>query len=328
MELTNYPRGFASMGVPVLGAPGLFSNGKSFFVDPTNGNDGRDGQSVESAFKTLTRAYAKLTANRNEVVYLIGNASSISLSATLTWAKAYTHLVGICAPVNVGQRARIFQTATATGVSPMIDVTATGCSFRNLYLFHGVDDATSKICFRIGAARTYLENVHLAGIGHATMDVANASSLAFAAGASECLIRGCSIGVDTIGSGANGTEIDFVAGAAASRITFEDCLIYRWITAAGHALVTVRDGTAIDRFIRFRRCLFLTESENHGTTATSVFSIPAGIAQGYIILDPDCNMLTDGASGSGDWDSNNRGILFNGGVAPAAAAAGGVCTKQ
>ena len=40
------------------------------------------------------------------------------------------------------------------------------------------------------------------------------------------------------------------------------------------------------------------------------------------------SMITDGASGSGVWDNNTRGIMFSNTPAPAAAAVGGIATKQ
>jgi hypothetical protein len=298
--------------------------GEIFYLDPANGDDAASGLDIEEAVKTLPVGYDKLRANKNDVLIYLGNNGSVSLSSKLTWAKNYAHLIGFAAPVGIGGRARIFQAAAATGVSPLIDFTGSGNIIKNVYIFHGVNDATSKICSQVTGHRNYFENVHFAGIGNATMDVAGAASLKIDGGA-ENLFKNCFIGLDTIAVGANGVELLF--DSAATRNRFEECILYRYISAAGHTIAKVEDVTGIDRFQYFKKCLFMTDSENQATTMTSVFSIPSGIVQGKIILD-DCSMITDGASGSGDWDSNNRGVVWNNTPAPAASAAGGVMTKQ
>lgn len=323
---TNYTGGVASMGIPLLGADGIMSQGAAYFVDPVNGNDGRSGTSIDQAFKTLTKAYSKLVANKNDTVYYLAGASAINLSAQLVWGKNMCHLIGVCAPVPQAARARIFQTSTATGLSPLIDITASGCIWKNIYVNQGVNDATSKINVRVTGSRNAFINCHFTGINHSAQDVAGACSLALN-GAAECLFHNCSIGSDTqITRGANSVELLFVAGGATTRITFSDCLIYAYISAAGHRLVSIADGTAIDRFIRFKNCLFMTDSVNRGVTATETFLTPVGIVQGKVILE-GCRNLTDGASGSGVWDASGAGVIWADMVAPAAAAAGGLMTK-
>lgn len=298
--------------------------GKSVYLDPANGDDGFDGLSAETAKVTFQAAYDLLTANKNDVLYLIGNESGLTLPAAITWSKDYTHMIGICAPVGAAKRARIFQLSTLTGVDPLINITASGCMFKNFYVFHGVDDATSKVCVQVTGERNYFENVHFAGIGHATMDVAGAASLKLD-GASECKFVGCQIGLDTIARGANSTEL-WIDGAA-TRNVFEGCEIYSYISNAGHANVTLEDGTAIDRYLTFKDCIFSTDSTNQAVTQTQMFNLKAAIVQGKIVV-KDCMLITDGASGSGVWDNNTRGIMHSNAGTPTAAAAGGISTKQ
>lgn len=299
--------------------------GDVYYLDPANGNDGNDGSSIDNAFKTLAYAYSQLTANKNQVLCLIGNNGSINLSAKLTWAKDYTHLIGLCSPVAAGKRARIFQLSTATGVSPLIDITASGCIFKNLYIFHGVNDATSLICVKVTGQRNYFENVHFAGIGNATQDAAGAASLKLD-GAAENVFVNCQIGLDSQGTrGANSTEL-WIDGAA-TRNKFIDCHIFAYISNAGHALVTLEDAQAIDRYLTFDRCIFQTDSLNQGVTITQVFNIKAAIVQGKIIM-RDPMLITDGSSGAGAWDGNSRGIIFSNAIAPAATAGGGISTKK
>ena len=298
--------------------------GNVYYLDPTNGSDGYNGLSKTSAFKTLPAAYAALTAGQNDVLVYIAGTSSISLSAAFTWAKNYTHFIGASAPVVVANRSRIFQAAAATGLTSLFTISATGCIFSNLMIFQGVADATSLVSVNITGNRCYFENVHFAGIGEATQDTAGAASLQLT-GAYECVFRNCAIGLDTVSGGANSTELSVTSNS--HRNHFDKCMFYRYISHASHALVTVAAG-GIDRWLRFTDCLFYTDSVNRGVSLTSVFSIPAGISQGKILLDANCRMITDGSTGTGDWDSNNRAMIWNAAVAPAAAAAGGIMTKQ
>lgn len=312
-------------GVPVGGIMPI--QGKSIFVKPSTGSNINSGLSADQAVKTLAQALTLATANQNDTVYLYGESNTAAnttdyQSATLTWNKDLVHLVGVCAPTAVSQRARIAQLSTATGVSPLVDVTANGCIFQNISIFHGVADATSLICLRVTGQRNVFDHCHIAGVGNATMSAAGSCSLKIDAGA-ENVFRNCVIGLDTIARDADATEI--LLDTAATRNLFEDCHISSYISAAGFASVTIADGTGIDRWLRFKNCLFSTDSTNQAVTQTQVFSIPA-IVQGKIILE-NSYYLTDGASGSGVWDNTGRGIIFNNSVAAAGAAAGGEMTK-
>ena len=155
------------------------------------------------------------------------------------------------------------------------------------------------------------------------MDTTGAACLKIAGG-TENMFKGCYIGLDTISRGANSTELWFTANA--TRNIFQDCQIYGYVSSASHALVTV-DALGIDRFCKFDNCLFLTDSVNQTITCTSIFSLPA-MTQGKVLLTNRCRLVTDGASGSGAWDSNARGLIWSDAVAPAATAGGGISTKR
>jgi hypothetical protein len=251
--------------------------------------------------KSITAAYAACTSGQNDVVALIGDASSITLSAALTWAKDYTHLVGMCAPTNVGQRSRIFQLSTLTGASPLLNITANGCIFRDLYIFQGVDDATSLINVQVTGGRNYFENVHFAGGGHASQAVDGGASLKLA-GAEECLFRGCTIGVDTIAAATG--MVGLLIDSDAKRCTFDSCNFTMYAGSTGARFVEIADSAGFDRYLIFRDCLFINDSAT--VTLTSAFTIPSGMGSAtHRILMKGC-----GAVGAADWDSGDRGIMY------------------
>jgi len=319
MPLTNFPHGIASFGVPVLpGVGGLPFTGNAWFVKPSSGADGNSGNSPSSALKTISRALTLATANNNDVIYLIAESNTAAnttdyQSATLTWNKDLTHLVGVCAPSQFSQRARIAQLLTATGISPLMNITANGCYFANFSVFQGVADATSLVNVQVTGSRNAFQNVTFAGIGNATQVAAGAASLKLA-GASENIFTNCVIGQDTISVDQNCTAL--WCTSSATRNSFVNCVFDAYISNAGFATVTI-GANGIDRTMDFNACQFWAKSTNKAVTQTSVFSIPS-ISQGAIVL-KDTSFFTDGGT-SGVWDSNARGIIWNN--APAAAASG------
>lgn len=297
------------------------SVGKVIYLNPTNGDDGNDGLSQDRAVRSLSVGYGKLDDGKNDVLLYVAGAKSISLSAGFVWAKSYTHFIGACSPTMVGQRSRIFQTAAATGVSPLFKVTGSGCIFKNLYVFHGVADATSMVCFEVTGERNVFESVHFAGIGNATMDVVGAASLKITGG-SENVFRKCTIGLDTIARGENSVELLFASDA--SRNYFEDCLISAYVSNAGHALAEISGVDGIDRWNIFKGCIFVADSEDRGVGLTEVFKTPTGIVQGKIILN-SCQAVNDGTATV--WNASGDGTIWNNAVAAAATAGGGISTK-
>lgn len=340
MAGTNFPDGVSSMGVPLNAGGSPYSSlvgsrGKALFVAPyrtasstaNQGSDANDGLSLASPLKTISAAYAKCDGNKGEVIYLLSSGSNTAAdvtddwSATFTWSKNAVHLIGLCPPVAVSHRARINQLSTATAVSPLLDVTGNNCVFANFQIFQGVADATSLINVRVTGQRNVFDNVHIAGVGHATMSAAGACSLSLNGG-DENVFNNCVIGLDTIARDADTSEIRFDTDASRNR--FRDCLIQGFISAAGYTHATVTDATGIDRWTIFERCIFLSESANDATAQTAIFSLPA-MSQGYILL-RDCVAYTPTAST--DWDANNRGRIHANMGDPTAAAAGGLGTKQ
>ena len=95
---------------------------KYYIVDPANGSDNGDGQSFKNPLASIEDAEDRCVANQNDAVIYLAGSSGNNLAAALTWDKSYTHLIGWCAPTRVAKRARIFQTSTLIGASPLLTV--------------------------------------------------------------------------------------------------------------------------------------------------------------------------------------------------------------
>jgi hypothetical protein len=285
--------------MPAIAGVPFSKNAKYYFVDVANGSDGNSGFSPSEALASLEAAYAKTVANQHDTIFYIASSSGNNLAAAVTWSKNYTHLIGVAAPTHVAQRARIFQTSTLTGASPLLTISATGCIFKNFYIFQGVDDATSLINVSVTGGRNYFENVHFAGGGHATQAINGGASLHLN-GAEENTFVNCTIGVDTIdaATGMMGILID----GEATRNEFRNCKVTMKAGNGGAGFVELVDNSAIDRYMIFKRCLFLNSS---ATAMANAFVIPAGMAvpRGPIVLD-ECWLY-----GATDWDASDRGII-------------------
>jgi hypothetical protein len=275
--------------MPVLNGIPFTRDSQVYLVDPSRGTTGGDG-SIDNPIVGIEEAEDKCVANRHDTVLYLAGSSGDTLAAQLTWDKNYTHLIGLTAPTNIAQRARIFYAAALT-TTPMLNITASGCIFANIYIFHGVASTASLVCTQVTGGRNYFRNVHFAGIGHATGqgDVAGARSLLLA-GAEECLFEGCSIGLDTIARSAANAEIEFTTQAR--RITFKDCMIYSYADAATHLMVKAASNGNIDRWIRFKDCTFLNipPSFISGALAlTSALNIASGVGGAFIF--EDCKFI-------------------------------------
>ena len=324
MALAPFNTKFFDKGASPVSAD--VTQGNVYYCKPGTGSDSNDGLTPAKAFKTLAHAHSVMTANQNDILYFLAEHNTAASttdyqSTTLTWSKNLCHLIGVGAPTMVSQRSRIAQLSTATGISPLVSITASGCYFSNFQIFHGVADATSLIACTVSGQRNVFDHVHFAGIGDATQSAAGCASLSIDAGA-ENTFTNCVIGLDTAVRDADATEL--LCDTAATRNFFDNCLFQSYISATGAALVTIADTTGIDRWLWFRNCLFMSKSTNKTVDMAEVFDIPAGISQGAIILQ-GCSVMDDG--GAPVWTAGTEGIIWADMGAPTASAAGGLMTN-
>lgn len=286
-----------------LAGSGLsMTRGQQVFLDPTNGDDAADGGTPEAAVATLEEGYDRLVADRHDALIYIAGPSSISLTEEFVWAKNYTHFFGICAPVGSAKRARIFQDGDATGLSPLFTISATGCMFRDLYIFQGVADATSLINVEVSGGRNYFENIHFAGGGHATQAVNGGAALHLNGAEENDFVR-CVIGVDTAAQGNGFAGLLVAAAGGAPRNRFWDCLFTLYAGHAGVIHVELLNNSGLDRDLRFTRCDF----ENLAAQAMDqVFAVDAGFdPANKRVLMKGCTKI-----GAAKWDAADTGMIF------------------
>lgn len=266
----------------VGGAP--FYTGNWFFVNETTGSDGAEG-SPEAPFKTLARALAKCQANNNDVVAFEG---TIHLTSSLAWNKNQVHLIGMCDPLQRGKRARISVSGT-TGFNMLVNVTASGCHFRNFGTFYGWTNTSSALlAWSDTGGRNCYELVEFMGFGDGTVSTGSSNltgSRAFKLNTStgETTFRSCVFGVDTVTRNATNSTVEIAGGAP--RITFENCDFEAYLGSSGAASTHVLIGAAgIDRYVNFKNCRFLNSTKSAATAMTQCFSVNSA-AGGFVMLD-------------------------------------------
>ena len=336
MALTNFPNGITSFGVPVLGTiGGLPFTGNYYFVDPVNGADGNDG-TPELPLKTLYGALAKCTAGNNDVVVLMGDGTSagsarlssalaqeINSSATngtLNWNKNATHLIGVCAPTAVAQRARIAPptgtyTAATFNATTFINVTASGCYFANLSVFCGFSTGNAAmIAWQDSGSRNAYSNVNIYGMADAaSAGGANARTLKLIGGGEHTFIN-CTLGGDTVARSAANATVELASGTA--RNSFIDCVFPFQASAATPVGLRVTQA-GMDRYALFKGCTFIN---NVGSTSTalSAFATLAASSGGQVVV-KDTMMVGITEFGS---DATSLGQIYVDMAAPSASAGG------
>lgn len=290
MTLTNFPNGITSFGVPVIGGiGGMPLTGTWYFVNYATGSDGYEGTSPEQPLKTLLAAYNKCVAGKNDVVYIIGDGSTTAtqrLSASLTWAKNATHLIGETAPTMVAQRARISTLSTqTTNINPLMTISASGCIFANFSFFQGVGEAsTDEQLLDITGDRNYFWNIQFGGMGHANGAARAGSYCVYLNDGDENTFDNCVFGLDTVSRSAANASVKF-AGQAQRNI-FRNCLFPLYATATSPWCVDANSVGSIDRFNLFQNCAFL----NSGTsTPAAVYSFNA--SQGGFLVSSNCDAM-------------------------------------
>ena len=310
MALTNFPNGITSFGVPVLGTVGgIPMTGTYFFVDPATGSDAYDGLSPETPFQSLTAAYNAATAGNNDVIVLIGDGSTTGtarLTATLTWSKNATHLIGVTAPTMLNQRARISTLTTATvNINPLMTISASGCIFANFSFFQGVgQSATDEQLLDITGDRNYFYNVQFGGMGHATGAGRAGSYCVYLNDGDENTFDSCTFGLDTVNRSAANASVKF--RGQSQRNVFRNCLWPMYATAATPLFIDANAVGSIDRFQWFSSNTFM----NTGTSSVAAVVAFNASQGGKIVLD-NCS-----AVGATDWTATDTATVQITGAVP------------
>lgn len=318
------PTQFTSLevgGVPTMGMNGIpLTRGQVFFCDYANGSDGNTGDAT-SPFKTIYWAYAKCVTGRGDVVVIVSNglstgsqrmsvanaqvANAAATTGTLAWSKDNTHLVGMCSPTQVSQRARLVPpTGTYTqatfGSGNFVVVTGSGCIFSNFSVFNGFSTGgVNQIAWTDNGNRNYYNNVAFLGMNDAASaaDAGSRNLKIGLAGAGEHTFVNCTIGDDTTARSVANASLELAGGTP--RNFFLNCTFPMNASNAGVLDILCTGASAIDRWTRFDNCLFLNAMSSGATAQTVIASMTSASPGGYLAMN-NCGFVGNASTNWGD----------------------------
>lgn len=282
--------------------------GTKWYLDPVNGLDTNDGLSAQTAFKTLAVAYAALTANKNEVLYIVGSSASLNVTTGFTWAKSYTHLVGLCAGGPYG-RVRIGHSTYVAAIADLFTVSANGCIFKNIHWQQGNGHADQTKCLVLSATANYnyFENCHVDSPLNAVEGALAYRCLYLTALARSNTFKGCWFGDWTAGPGStDGALVEF--GGTNAGTQFEDCVFL--INTDEATMVPIIGAVDLGGgnppgYAWFRNCDFLA-------LATGVNVLATAPTTGKLVFS-NCR-----ACGVTNWSANSSNVFSLNGAASVA----------
>lgn len=285
---------FAPQGgiVPPLFGP--THTGNIFFVNAGQGSDGNAGNTPSQPLATLAGALARCVSGNNDCIFLIGQ---IAIAATILWNLNQTHLFGCNAPTMSGQQARIIHTGAAL-VTPLVQVTGSGCHFENFAVLDTGSNAAAAVCWQESSQRNSYRRVQFGGMGNAAGSAAQAASrhLLIDGGAGQAtpttglgdnFFEECRIGV--IGVQRSAANANLEIQNASPNNHFRRC-VFVSNTSAATALFMTLGASAIDGATIFEGCMLINNTKAaSGVAMTQSFAINA--TQTGVILFKDSHSV-------------------------------------
>ena len=289
--LKIYPEDIAGMiGLPYVGSV--------YYIDPNSGSDSGSGRTYASALKTVGQYYSLAVSGKHDVGIIApsGGTGRTAETASVTWAKRFTHLIGSAAPTAQDARAGVGMAA-----STVFTISENGCLFKNL-TFTQTADVNEPVTIT-GDYNSFL-GVDFKGSLNATTGDDVAMRCLNLDGGQENYFGGCTLGQDTImrGGAANAT-LEFEN--AASRNVFEDCKFIAAIDGATPTHVLFTGTSAIDRWVEFKNTSFYSFSANDATAMTACMNLSAQTATGHVLVTGFPYLST----GITDWEATASGRI-------------------
>lgn len=324
MSITNFPNGASSFGIPLMGGGGIPATmGKVFFVDYRNGSDNNDGLSKDSAFKTLSAAYAKLTSNAHDVVLVDGDSTVVE-TEIIEWAKNRTHVYGLDGTHgrSQGQRAKITIAGSTATDTAAIKVTGVGCSFHNLKISSSNTSTSALWAFADGGEFTFSENCHFVREG--VLTTTTAADILLNGDSSQYV--NCMFGYSSQAITANGNRpcIDLgreqITGKVARDCILDNCIFMRRGNDSDNSFIYASGATDVERMLLIRNPIFWQDALATANMDECVSGNAALTTGSILIVDPS-------ATGTPASISTTTGVFVEGYTPDASGAAAGIAIQ-
>ena len=283
--LTNFPYGIASNGVTVLGGGIPATSGNYFFVDATNGYDGNDGRSWDTAVKTVAQAYSLVTTNHDDVIVLSTYASH-ALTAMLDVTKSRVHFIGDTFGRLYGQSAKITLAGTVVTDIHLMRNIGVRNSFHGIKFLASNTASQATSCVGEGGEFTLYENCHFEGAKLSTTGYAdvllNSDSGQFI---------NCTFGTtaspnvgDIIRPNVITTASGVAGGAVSNKdVLFRNCKFLKHAGGITGVFVNITAAADFTRgFMEFEDCAFIANKT--GSVPTVAIRLGASLTASQVLL--------------------------------------------
>ena len=268
--------------------------GDHFFVDYRNGADGNDGQTWEKALRTYSEAIDRVQSNHNDVIHIDGD-SEVLEPGMVTVSKNRVHTIGHNGVLgHYGPGARIGMSAAVADYATIRN-TGVRNTFTGIKISSGGSTTGYWALWEAGEYGRYFNcEVQKTNV----FNVTTAGDLKLTGDSPQ--FYNCSIGVssiETVGAIIRpNVYIPSLGSGTGERVRdgyFQDCIFPKMTGNAAARFVYV-DGDAIERWLIFNNCIFITHKLS---TAEPTFGIGASVAQTIgRVLCKDCVWLLPGQS--------------------------------
>jgi len=141
-NITAFPNGISSFGIPILGSGEIMTTGNVFFVDSgrSGASDNDKGKTPKRSLATIDGGINKATANNGDIIVVMPNhAETITAAAGIAADVAGITIVGL----GNGEQRPTVTFATSTGAD--IDIDAADVKIKNILFKAGVAALTGPI---------------------------------------------------------------------------------------------------------------------------------------------------------------------------------------
>ena len=303
IDLSTFPDGLYQFGGSPVG-PGssvISAGGTWFWVDPANGNDNNSGTKPAEPLKTLAAAEDKCVTGKHDGVFMMGSATATAETASITWDKHNTHLIGLTPPTMYGIRNRVATVTTA--ISPLITISGNGCVFQNVMFVNEGNATTNPICATLTGSRNYYGNVTFRTQGALAVVETTKRDVYFNSGDGENYFYKCTFGTDTYNGSADAANyvMEFAASTETARNVFDGCL---WLGSGSAGASWIKTGYgSLSSMQWFRDCLFYNNTNGTMNEMTQGFALNSS-SGGSLIFQRTSYY------GCATLETSNRGIIL------------------
>ena len=246
--------------------------------------------SADQLHSTVALAHAAATTGRNDVVFL--SPETHNQTATITWSKSNTHLIGN----HNGSRwanSCVIQNTSATAVVPVLTVSGSNNLIANLHIKNAIGSNASNLTgLRVSGSGNLFQNCWFEGpCDNSVADLDTARTVQIGGGGN--VFKNCVFGSTSVflsGTGAEDGPAILEYYTTTYRSSFENCLFYCLIDSITPQFITVKTGKA-QGIQFFKDCQFVANSTSQAYDMYQAVNFEADDATSHFLFDINCTFI-------------------------------------